>query len=427
LSADPHCRYFAPCPRGLEAVLVEELTALGALGCSAVNSGVHFQGDRNCGYRANLHSRIASRVLLWVGSGRYRNDDDIYRIARRQDWPARFAVQQRIRVDLSAQGSHVRSLAFLTLRIKDGIVDAFRAHCEQRPSVDTHTPEVRIFGHLDARQLHLYLDWSGEALFKRGWRGHDDRGAAPLKENLAAGMLALSRWHPTQPLGDLFCGSGTLLIEAAQRRFGIAPGSQRRFGFERLPDFDAPMWHTLQAEAAQRASVLTAQALRLAPLFGMDIAAEELARARRNAERAGLPAGAITWQRGDAFLSRSPAEADLANAPGLLISNPPYGERLERPDNFALGRGLRDRWPGWTLWILSNEPELAALWRMRASRKIALMNGTLPCRLYAFPLRGNTPRREPEGSAMPAPTLGSTARSGPDQAWVKRKQGHAAA
>jgi putative N6-adenine-specific DNA methylase len=416
-------------------VLVEELTALGAFACRAVNSGVHFQGERSCGYRANLHSRIASRVLLWVGSGRYRNDDDIYRIARRQDWPARFAVHQRIRVDLSAQGSQVRSLAFLTLRIKDGIVDAFRAHCEQRPSVDTHTPEVRIFGHLDARELHLYLDWSGEALFKRGWRGRDNKGAAPLKENLAAGMLALTRWHPTQPLGDLFCGSGTLLIEAAQRRCGIAPGSQRSFGFERLPDFDVALWRTLQAEAAQQARVFTAQALSLEPLFGMDIAAEELARAQRNAIRAGLPTGAITWQQGDAFLSRcpparlagGPTEAGFTNARGLLVSNPPYGERLQRPDNLALGRGLRDRWPGWMLWILSNVCELPALWHMRASHRIALMNGTLPCRLYAFPLRAKVPRLESEDSTMPGSAVHSIERGSSDKPRVLQNQDHAAA
>jgi len=421
-------RFFAPCPRGLETVLGEELAALGAVMIRTVTSGVHFHGDRSCGYRVNLHSRIASRVLLWVASGRYRNDDDVYRIARRQDWSRRFRVEQDLRVDLSAQGSAARSIAFLTLRIKDGIVDAFRERCMERPSVDRRSPEVRVFGHLDARELHLYLDWSGEPLFKRGWRGQDDKGEAPLKENLAAGMLALSRWNPEDPLADLFCGSGTLLIEAAQQRFGIAPGSQRSFAFERLADFDPPLWQALREEALQRSSGLHAKAILLRPLLGMDIEDGAVRRAERNALRAGLPATAILWECGDAFLSRSPLlergaippedaakprgpsipGADMPEpAVGLLISNPPYGERLERPENMRLGRGFRDRWPGWTLWVLSTEPELPALWHMRASRKIPLMNGALACRLFAFPLRARTP--DPAtGDGPPAKAFSNT-------------------
>ena len=435
----PSLRFFAPCPRGLEGVLAEELALLGARGLHPVHAGVHCEGDRACGYRINLQSRIASRVLCWVASGRYRSDDDVYRIARRQDWPARFTVRQPIRVDLTARGGQARSIPFLTLRIKDGIVDAFREHCGERPPVDTHNPEVRIFGHLDARHLHLYLDWSGEALFKRGWRGQHDKGAAPLKENLAAGLLALSGWTPQQALADLFCGSGTLLIEAAQRRCGIAAGGQRHFGFERLADFDAALWQALKEEAAQQARTLTAQASGLTPLLGMDIAAEEIARARRNALRAGLPPATIRWRQADAFLSdrsdfhpgttahqstslNSPADREPS---GLIVSNPPYGERMERPANMALGRGLRDRWPGWILWILSQEEGLPGLWQMRTSRKIALMNGSLACHFLAFPLRAKVHSRIAGESGLPEAPVHAQPGTGGDGGHIGTAAAHA--
>ena len=207
-------RYFAPCPRGLEQLLAEELKALGAQELRIKASGVLFEGDRACGYRANLYSRIASRVLWWVGSGPVRQDDDIYRIARRQNWPAYFDVTKRLRVDLSATRARARSLQFLTLRIKDGIVDCFRDQTNERPSIDTHQPDVRILGHLEDDSLDIYIDWSGESLFKRGWRGRDDKGEAPLKENLAAGLVLLSQWRKEQALVDLFCGSGTITASA---------------------------------------------------------------------------------------------------------------------------------------------------------------------------------------------------------------------
>ncbi|NCY18622.1 MAG: hypothetical protein EBX28_03510 [Betaproteobacteria bacterium] len=242
-------RFFAPCPRGLEQVLADELKGLGASNARIRAAGVQFEADRAGGYRANLHSRLASRVLFWLGSGQVRQDEDVYRIARRQDWTKLFTVEQRLRVDLSATRSRARSLQYLTLRIKDAVVDGFREHSEQRPSVDTQDPDVRIVGHLEADRLDLYMDWSGESLFKRGWRGRDDKGEAPLKENLAAGLVHLSQWSSDQPLADLFCGSGTILIEAAQIRWGIAPGLKRRFAFEALKDFDPLLWLSVRDDA----------------------------------------------------------------------------------------------------------------------------------------------------------------------------------
>jgi len=328
-------RYFAPCPRGLEQVLAEELKALGAQALRIKASGVHFEGDRACGYRANLYSRIASRILCWIGAGRVRQDDDIYRIARRQDWSSYFRVEQRLRVDLSATRARARSIQFLTLRVKDGIVDCFRDQTQERPSVDTHHPDVRIVGHLETDSLDLYIDWSGESLFKRGWRGREDKGEAPLKENLAAGLLLLSQWRSDQSLIDLFCGSGTILIEAAQMRFELAAGLRRRFGFEALCDFDETLWSFIHDEAKARAAKQLDQALNLPPLFGCDIDPSQIERAKQNTLAAGLPAAAIHWQCGDAFQRHKQDSGAAERDEGFIVSNPPYGERIESSGDLA--------------------------------------------------------------------------------------------
>jgi len=398
-------RFFAPCPRGLEQVLADELKGLGASNVRIRAAGVQFEADRAGGYRANLHSRLASRVLFWLGSGQVRQDEDVYRIARRQDWTKLFTVEQRLRVDLSATRSRARSLQYLTLRIKDAVVDGFREHSEQRPSVDTQDPDVRIVGHLEADRLDLYMDWSGESLFKRGWRGRDDKGEAPLKENLAAGLVHLSQWSSDQPLADLFCGSGTILIEAAQIRWGIAPGLKRRFAFEALKDFDPLLWLSVRDDAIAQAKACAYRALELRPLLGVDINPELIDRARHNALQAGLPPGAIQWRCDDAFTVNCQALADDPDPPtanakaltsdeacarqdtaGFIISDLPYGERIGLCGDFEQGRSFRDRWPGFMLCILSAQEDLPSLWRMKAKRKVPLMNASIPCRFFSFPL-----------------------------------------
>jgi putative N6-adenine-specific DNA methylase len=395
--ANEHFRFFAPCPRGLEQVLAEELKVFGAHGLSIRASGVQFEGDRACGYRANLHSRIASRILCWLGSGRVREDDDVYRIARRQHWADHFDLDKRLRVDLSATRARARSIQFLTLRIKDGIIDCFRDQTNERPSIDTVEPDVRIVGHLDEDSLNLYIDWSGESLFKRGWRGRDDKGEAPLKENLAAGLVLLSQWRHEQALVDLFCGSGTILIEAAQMRFGIAAGIQRTFGFEVLNDYNDTLWRSICDEARTRAANKLAEALKLPCLLGSDIDQAQIDRAKRNALAAGLPDEAISWRCADAFKLTKP---DLNMRPeGYMLSNPPYGERIEASGDFMQGRSFRDRWPGFTLCVFSAQEDLASLWRMKPKRKTTLMNGAIPCRLFVFPLYAKA-AQQPNESAL---------------------------
>src|SRR5690349_9041896 len=221
-------RFFATCPRGLESVLGEELAGIGADDIEPVEGGVKFGGSFRVCYAANLESRVASRVLWQVAHVPYRSDRDIYGAARALRWHEWFDVGSSIRVDVSAIRAPLKSLDFVTLRIKDAVCDAFRDKTGRRPDVDTRAPDARIHAFLTASHLTLYLDTSGEPLFKRGYRR--SAGEAPLRENLAAGILRLAKWGDALPLLDPMCGSGTFLCEAALMALDRAPGLERTFG-----------------------------------------------------------------------------------------------------------------------------------------------------------------------------------------------------
>lgn len=389
---------FAACPRGLEGALAAELAGLGASDCRTLAGGVLFGGERAVAYRANLWSRLASRVLRQVAQRRYRDDDDLYRLALGVEWERFFDARHSLRVDLSAVRSPLRSLNYATLRVKDGIVDRLRERTGARPSIDTRAPDARVFAHLEDRQATLYLDLSGEPLFKRGWRsGRDDKGRAPLKENLAAGLLALSGWTPGTPLYDPFCGSGTIVIEAAQLAFDIAPGLQRPFALERLLDHDEPLWASLRAEAIRRAQAAAHRGTAPPRLAASDIDRHAIEQSLRNFERAGLPARAIDARVGDAAAARPPFDL-----PGFIVANPPYGERIEalgatglspgaRRDAErheramrAFGTTLRERFAGWQVWLLSSDQGLPGQIGMKERRRTPLYNGAIECRLFGF-------------------------------------------
>ncbi|MDR2112816.1 MAG: THUMP domain-containing protein, partial [Candidatus Accumulibacter sp.] len=257
-------KFFATCPRGLEPLLAEDIAAAGAADLETTPGGAHFTADwRGC-YALNLHSRIATRVLWNVARGRYAREDDIYRLALETPWPEWFDADRTLRVDVVAVRSPLKSLEFITLRIKDAVCDRFRADRGRRPNVDTREPDVRAHAFLTADTCALYLDTSGAPLYQRGLR--QKTVEAPLKENLAAGLLRLSGWRPGTPLIDPMCGSGTLLMEAAQIALAIAPGaSGRGFGFQRLRNFRLETWKEL-LDAAQDAE----QAARPAQIWGSD-------------------------------------------------------------------------------------------------------------------------------------------------------------
>ncbi|MFC6415618.1 THUMP domain-containing class I SAM-dependent RNA methyltransferase [Massilia varians] len=390
--------YFCPCPRGMEAALAEELGEIAQQSTTMrvhnqVPGGVHCSGSLVDAYRINLHSRIASRVLMRMGQRSYNNENDIYDLVLEQPWEDWFGVNHTIRVDVTAVKSPLKSLEFTTLKIKDAVCDRFRDQFNKRPSVNTREPDMRIVGFLDQRNFIIYLDTSGEALFKRGWR--EETGDAPLRENLAAGMLRVAGWKPGIPLFDPMCGSGTILVEAAQMVQGIPPGARRRFAFEKFADFDREAWAALKAEI--KPNPIPSEPT----IFGSDISGDMVAMTRHNLKIAGILF--------DVPLKQIEAQhvAPPTTTPGILLTNPPYGERIgvrgdstvpqdEMAVSFysALGTTLKQRFAGWTAFLFTADLGLPKLLRLKESRKTPFFNGALECRLFRFDMVAGFNRRE---------------------------------
>ncbi len=377
--------FFSPCPRGLEALLADELRALGAASAETLHGGVSWRGDWAACYRANLESRLATRVLWRVASGRYRAEVDIYKLAYSATWAKWFTADDSIRIYVTAQKSPLKSLEFITLRIKDAVCDHFRTVIGRRPNVDTANPAMRIHAFLTVDTATLYIDTSGEPLYKRGFK--PAAVEAPLKENVAAGILRLSGWQPDETLLDPMCGSGTFLIEAAQIALDIAPGLGRHFGFERFRHLEASAWASVKraAEARRRPA-------RALSVFGSDLVGEWVRRTRENLDSAGL-ARCVTLDRAD-VLERTPPAAE-----GVMVANPPYGVRLGETEDLAafyprLGDALKQRWGGWRCYFFSADTALPKLIGLKASKRTPLFNGALDCRLYEYRMVAGSNRRK---------------------------------
>lgn len=383
----PHL-LFSPCPRGLEPPLADELVALGATDCELLAGGVRFRGSLETCYRANLESRIATRVLLRIADAPYRSEQDVYELVRSIRWRDWFDVRQTIRVETTAIRSPLRSLDFATLRVKDAVCDRFRLDCGARPNVDTRAPDVRIHAFLDERTATLYIDTSGEPLFKRGIRGR--AGEAPLKENLAAGIIRLTGWDGAEPFLDPMCGSGTFLAEAAQLALGIAPGSRRDFGFERLQNFDGGLWRRIRETAETRVHVR-----RPLPIFGADKSGHAVAAARESLATAGL-ADFVELKQCDILDLPAPARW------GVMVANPPYGVRLDEKEALAalyprLGNALKARFAGWRCYFFTADFDLAKGIGLKPSRRTPLFNGPLECRLFEFKMVSGPMRERRQG------------------------------
>lgn len=388
--------FFAPCPRGLEAELARELDALGAEDLQTSPGGAAFQGELGVAWKANLWSRLAIRILLKVGEGRYADEDDLYKAALALPWPDWFSLEQSIAIHTAAHASPLKSLNFATLRIKDGVCDRFRQDLGARPDVDTREPKVPILLYLRENQYTLYLDLSGEPLNRRGYRVQP--ALAPLNENLAAGLLLLSGWTPDQPLLDPMMGGGTLLLEAAMMALNIPPGLKRHFAFEHLASFDRTEWTRLRKDAE-----LVVREKRPLPIHGRDIDPAMVRAAGLNLKAAGL-LECVDIDQADVLELEPPA------ASGFIVTNPPYGVRLEDEDLTglykSLGDVLKQRFPGWRANLLSADPRLPKAIGLRTSRRTPLFNGPLECRLYEYRLVAGEMRGKSGEASVSAATGG---------------------
>ena len=487
-------RFFVVCPGGLEVPLAKELAEIAgrpdskALGVWVIDptptsptGGIGLAAPISAAMALNLHSRIASRVLLQMAQAPYRQEEDLYKLASGLAWEEWFTSKQTLRVDVTAHRSPLKSLNFATLKIKDAIVDRLRDVTGDRPSIDTAFPDVRVQAHLTATQVTIYLDTSGEALFKRGWR--DEKGDAPLKENLAAGSLSFTGWKAGQTLFDPMCGSGTFLIEAAQIALSIPPGAIRAgmygddakpsrlayrplitsahgFGFQRLKPFHDPVeqkrWIDLKEAALaqmldKRKQFPSVDSLKIS---GGDINEKLVSMFKGNWQRAQLPDQPLVRQV-DVLAAKPPA----STSEGVMLLNPPYGERLvikggrgqdrdsndsresreandysEEPENrFELnletgrqsakrssreslkklqaqeeqdpkfveflrqfGQHLKDAFGGWNIFVLTADMALPGQLRIKESKRTPLFNGPLECRLFKFEM--HTKRPEPKAA-----------------------------
>ncbi len=388
-------KFFATCPKGMEYLLRDELHALGAGDAREALAGVHFSGELALAYRACLWSRLASRILLVLGEFEAIDADALYAGVRALDWSAHLDCRGSFAVDAVGGSDALRNTQFVALKVKDAIVDQFREREGTRPDVDPVQPSIRINVRLHKGRASLALDLSGTPLHRRGWR--QGTGEAPLKENLAAAILLRAGWPRMAQMGgalvDPMCGSGTLLIEGALMAADVAPGLRRgHFGFLHWRGHDAAVWQDLRDEADARAQV----GLRaLQPIFfGSDQDPGVLAEARRNAQAAGV-AGFVHLARQSIEHWQRPA----ALARGLVVCNPPYGERIGERAALAglyrtLGGRLREGFEDWRAGIIVADDELGHALGLRADKRYTLYNGALECRLLTFDLTPAPPPAE---------------------------------
>jgi 23S rRNA (guanine2445-N2)-methyltransferase / 23S rRNA (guanine2069-N7)-methyltransferase len=383
VSAAP-LRFLASCPRGLADLLARELTACGAHETRERSADVAFTGALESAYRACLWSRIANRVFLELAVFEARDAQEFHAAVARLDWTAHLAPGATLACDFSGRHPAITHTHFGALKLKDGIVDALRAATGERPDVAIERPDVRVHAHAHGTRITLALDLAGESLHRRGYRGA--AGDAPLKENVAAGVLLRAGWEALAPRGaeflDPLCGSGTLCIEAALIAADRAPGLTREyFGFRGWRGHDAPLWERLLAEARARSRADDAVA---ATIRGRDRDAAAIRAARANAERAAVD-GLVQLSVGT-LAEAAPLPGRAAARPGLLCTNPPYGVRLEseqaaRAVHRELGAVLRERFAGWQAAILTGSPALGLELGLRAHRTHTLWNGSIECRL----------------------------------------------
>ena len=377
-------QFFATCPRGLEALLADELLAQRALKIVVTDGGVSFEGSLETMYRVNLHSRIATRIMSRVGQGSYATEEDIYKATFKLHWPSWFKVNQTIRVKVTGVKCPLKSLDFVTLRIKDAVCDRFREEGALRPSVSVRDPDVRIHAYLTQDQYQLYLDTSGAPLYQRGFR--DVSVIVPLRENLAAGIIMLSGWIPGTPFLDPMCGSGTFLIEAAMMAVNQPPGMKRTFGFQKLTSFDEGLWKKIETEAMNKM-----KPIEFLDIYGSDMDLRAVRVARHNLKVAGLEDVAKVMQSD--FIKLEPPASE-----GTLVTNPPYGQRIGEDEDLkevypVWAKHMKESFGGWNTYFLTADLEMPKDMRLQPSKKTPLYNGALECRLFEIKMVAGSNRK----------------------------------
>ena len=390
MSEIPRHQWFVNCPKGLESLLLEELIGLGAEFPRETVAGVHVEAPADFAYRVCLWSRFANRVLLPLGRVEISSADELYQAARGIPWHEHFTGANTLAVDFAGKSDAIRHTQFGAQKIKDAIVDHFLARGDMRPSVDLRNPDIRINAYLAKGRVAISLDLSGESLHRRGYRVA--MVPAPLKENLAAALLARAGWLDISERGgaliDPLCGSGTLLIEGAMMAADIAPGILRdRFGFHRWGQFDPRAWQTLLAEAETRREAGLAR--ELPEIRGYDKDSRAVEAAQQNIDALGLEKVVKVSSKPLKALVK-PTHRAIQN--GLLICNPPYGERWGEVDDLRplyqdLGDIARREFGGWRLAVFTGNADLGQELRLRVSRKYKFFNGTIAAQLLLFELR----------------------------------------
>ena len=368
---------FATTARGFEELLKSELTELGAQDAKVAQGGVHYWADDETLYRTLLWSRLSSRILLPIVQAKVFSDLDLYSAVVGVNWLDYFDEKVHFFVDFNGTNQEIRHTQFGAMRVKDGIVDYFERHGLARPNVDKEQPDIRIHAYLNRDDVVLSLDLSGDALHMRGYR--EDTGKAPLRETLAAAIVLRSGWQRGTPLVDPMCGSGTLLIEAAQMEAQIAPQLYRlHWGFDFWQGHNQAAWEKVKEEALALAEA-EKQRENAPHFYGFDLDHRVLQKAKQNAKNAGV-AHLMQWQQGDVAAIKNPSP----NVAGTVICNPPYGERLgTTPALIALysvfGQRLKQQFAGWNASIFSGEPSLLDCLRLRSHRQFKAKNGPLDC------------------------------------------------
>ncbi|MGE4260393.1 bifunctional 23S rRNA (guanine(2069)-N(7))-methyltransferase RlmK/23S rRNA (guanine(2445)-N(2))-methyltransferase RlmL [Shewanella sp.] len=379
---------FAAVPKGFEYTLAQEMLALGATDVKESQAGVYFTASLEQVYRIVLWSRLASRVLVLLHQASCETAEQLYAAAYAIDWPAHFSNRSTFSIDFHGMGGFINNTQFGALKVKDAVVDRFRNAGLNRPDVERNQADIRIDAHYRNSQVTIALNISGPALHQRGYR--HGTGEAPLKENLAANMLLRAQWDKQCPVVDPFCGSGTIVIEAAMMAADMAPGLLRqRFGFEAWLQHDQALWQTISDEAKARATV----GIRRCDVrfYGSDIDSRMVALAKRNAANAGV-AELIEFKVANALDVMPPMES------GLLVANPPYGERLGNVTSllqlyFQFGEHLKKDFGGWQVALLCSEAELLSALKLKADKQLKMYNGALECAFNLYTLHVKTPQR----------------------------------